>query len=132
MILGTVFNLVKFSVPAFIFISGLVMVYNYSHKINPLNFYRKRWKEICIPYLLWSLIYFTYYHWNSSGGVYTGRDLLYNLLTGSASYHLWFVILIMQWYLVFPLLVPFFRWMGERKTRIPLYTRWGWWQLSGA
>lgn len=117
MILGTVFNLVKFSVPAFMFISGMVMVYNYSQEINSLTFYQKRCREICIPYLLWSMIYFTYYHWNSSGG-YTGKSFLYNLLTGSASYHLWFVILIMQWYLIFPLLVPFFRWMGERKTRI--------------
>ncbi|WP_018085952.1 acyltransferase [Desulfurispora thermophila] len=125
MTLGIIFNLVKFSVPAFMFISGLVMVYNYSQGIKPLNFYQKRWKEIFIPYLLWSLIYSTYYNWNSLDRVYEGKSFVYNLLTGSASYHLWFVVLIMQWYFVFPLLVSFFRWMGERKTRILGAVLWG-------
>ena len=49
-----------FAVPAFIFLSALVMFYQYddARKHNWSSFYFKRFQVIAIPYLLWSIFYY--------------------------------------------------------------------------
>lgn len=108
---GLLFNLVKFAVPAFVLVSGLVLVRKYIKGLNTHQFYQKRFRELLIPYLLWSLIYQLYY---TSGTGHPQINLLawiYQSLTGTAAYHLWYVVLIIQFYLAFPLATPFFRWL---------------------
>lgn len=52
----------QFAVPAFLFLSSLVLFYNYSSKVNEkgwmLAFYKKRLFNVFVPYVVWSLIYF--------------------------------------------------------------------------
>lgn len=92
----------KFAVPLFLFITGLVLFYNYDGEIHYLDFVRKRVKDIIVPYLVWSLVYVLYFHeWG--GGVWaTVRQLLHVAFTGKASYHLWYVVMVFQFYLLFP------------------------------
>lgn len=92
----------KFAVPAFIFITGLVLFYNYEGKINYVSFVRKRFKDIIVPYLLWSVIYSfmvgIYNHplWESI------TTMIRFWLTGKSSYHLWYIVMIIPMYLLFP------------------------------
>ncbi|BBH20696.1 membrane protein [Paenibacillus baekrokdamisoli] len=103
-ILGLLLLLAKFAVPLFVFITGMVLFYNYDGDIRYGVFLRKRFKDIVLPYLPWVLLYaIAFQHLNLFA-----PDSLYRLgrmaVTGKASYHLWYIVMIVQFYLLFPLL----------------------------
>jgi len=114
MVYGMWFHLLKFAVPAFVFITGLVLFYNYYEKISYLSFMRKRITEIMLPYLVWSAVYLIL----SPGPLNGGEGIVWNLgkilLTGTASYHLWFVVMIFQFYLFYPWWQHLFRFLRRQ------------------
>ena len=116
---GMLFHLLKFAVPAFIFITGLVLFYNYYEDVSYLGFMRKRVKEILLPYLLWSAVYFAF---NPNPHINTEQSLAWNLAkmvgTGTASYHLWFVVMIFQFYLFYPLWQRLFRFLRRHASTV--------------
>lgn len=98
----------RFSIPAFVFISGLALFYSYGNRpVRPLDFWRRRLGTIGLPYLFWSAFYLLLVTW--AGGLsLTGFPLRLGraLLQGNAMYQLYFVVLILQFYLLFPFLRP--------------------------
>jgi len=115
MVYGMWFHLLKFAVPAFVFITGLVLFYNYYEKIAYLSFMRKRITEILLPYLVWSVVYLLlspdFQKGGDGGGVW---NLSKTILTGTASYHLWFVVMIFQFYLFYPWWQQVFRFLRRQ------------------
>lgn len=103
-IFSVVFNMVKFAVPLFVFISGMVIFYNYYDRLNYPSYLVKRIREIIIPYLLFTLFY--YYYWDYDAANHIAGQFPGIFLTGSGYFHLWFVVMIFQFYLLFPV----FRW----------------------
>jgi peptidoglycan/LPS O-acetylase OafA/YrhL len=101
----------SFAVPTFIFLSGLVMFYTYYDRVltgeTLLAFYKKRLLYIVLPYVVISTIYFAMkLALNAHMTFETGlKQYVYQLLTGGAYTHLYFVFLIIQFYLLFPLLL---------------------------
>ncbi len=96
-----------FAVPAFIFLSALVMFYQYddARKHNWSSFYFKRFQVIAIPYLLWSIFYYALViHIEGKTIGESWLSFLTHLLIGSNYAHLYFIIVIVQFYLLFPLL----------------------------
>lgn len=97
-----------FAVPAFIFISGFVLTYNYVGK--PLNggtistFYRKRIWNAVLPYVIFSLFYILLKTKFSPPADSTTK-FLGQVLTGQAYGHLYFMFVIIQYYILFPVLL---------------------------
>ncbi|WP_219834531.1 acyltransferase [Paenibacillus sp. R14(2021)] len=97
-----------FAVPAFLFLSALLLFYHYDGAagIKWLPFYRKRVQRIAVPYLFWSVIF-------SAAVFYIQRTPLqegfYRFLKGlpyGGSYeHLYFILIIAQFYAIFPCLL---------------------------
>ncbi|WP_170119239.1 acyltransferase [Tumebacillus permanentifrigoris] len=100
-VLSVLFNLMKFAVPMFVFITGLVIFYNYYAEIRVGSYLVKRVREIIIPYVIWAVFYYFYWAWDRADHAW--HDLPSVLLTGSGYYHLWFVAMIFQFYLLYPL-----------------------------
>ncbi|GAB6989047.1 acyltransferase [Paenibacillus pini] len=94
----------KFAVPVFIFITGMVLFYNYDGKINYLTFIRKRCSDILIPYILWSAVYFTVRAYSQPASVEQAWKWVTMVFTGKNSSHLWYIVMIFQFYLVFPII----------------------------
>ncbi|MGN7382381.1 Intercellular adhesion protein C [Chlamydia abortus] len=100
-----------FAVPIFILLSGIVLFYRYSKHWSlseAISFYRKRLQFIVIPYLLWSLFYSYFNPWFYKTvplSALTPDLLLDQLLWGTSSYHLYFMVIIIQFYAVFPILM---------------------------
>lgn len=91
----------KFAVPAFIFLSGFSLYYNHrDEKINYPRFLWKRLRHVLSPYLCWTLIYYAAF---IAVGYYTfsAGFLLDSILLGDMSYHLYFIPIIVQFYLLF-------------------------------
>lgn len=93
-----------FAVPVFIFLSGTGLMLRYGQQtLNFRSYFRKRVSGIAIPYLGWS---FTYYFIYAAAGYYA-LDLA-NVASvaflGMGEYHLYFVVILFQLYVLFPFL----------------------------
>jgi len=92
----------KFAVPLFVFMTGMSLFYSYDGEVPYLTFMRKRLKDIALPYLPWALLYaaeFQHVQLLDSSG---WQKLGLMLFTGKASYHLWYIVMVFQLYLIFP------------------------------
>jgi surface polysaccharide O-acyltransferase-like enzyme len=118
-----VLTLSRFGVPAFVFITGFVLFYNY-RDLDYGAFIKKRFVQAVVPYLFWSAFY-------SVDNIFTSgpvpqnasafvKTLLNHFLHGSAMYHLWFMVLIVQFYIAFPLFKGLVEKFGEPKKSMGL------------
>ena len=91
-------QIARFAVPLFFLISGFVLETNFDEKSGYLNFIKKRFSRIFIPFVFWSAVYYLFiYNQNHD-------NFLRVILTGNASYQLYFIPTLCIFYLAFPLL----------------------------
>ncbi|WP_191560052.1 acyltransferase [Metabacillus idriensis] len=99
----------RFSVPLFIFVSGLVLFYNYYVRENTFEswkkFYKKRLSYILIPYLMWSAFYLIYMMVIDTKSPVSINELRIDLLFGLSKYHLYYIAVLIQFYFVFPFIL---------------------------
>ena len=102
----------NFAVPCFIFLSGTALMLRYGGAPLPfVHFMKKRMNSILVPYLGWSFAYFIIY---TLGGFYNFdlNNILGVVFLGKGEYHLYFVVILIQLYLLFPLLKTALEWLG--------------------
>ncbi|MDI9260062.1 acyltransferase [Alicyclobacillus sendaiensis] len=101
-----------FTREAFMFITGLVLFYTYYDRpFSAASFWKKRFLLIAIPYIAWTAIYILFQGTFLKGFEWTAPYLLHTFLTSLATakqYFLYFLLVSMQLYVVFPLMV---RWL---------------------
>jgi surface polysaccharide O-acyltransferase-like enzyme len=102
----------RFAVPLFVCISGFLLFSKYQGTFPLKSFYKKRLLSVVPQYTIFSLfaILFVY-----SGHIYYGEvwnltvtDIIYAYLTGTAFLHLWFFVLIIQLYILYPVIEKIF------------------------
>ena len=110
---GGVYVVAHVTRSVFLLLSAFVLTYSFDRRpVGARAFWRKRYPLIVVPYATWSLIY-----------ILTGGDLgsvqrvvtsfLEDLITGNAHFHLYFLLLTMQLYAVFPAIMAVLRrWPG--------------------
>ncbi|WP_067933309.1 acyltransferase [Alicyclobacillus kakegawensis] len=109
LILGAVITPLHFTREAFMFITGLVLFITYYRRdFSTLKFWRKRFSLIAIPYLFWNIIYIVFggitqgtYDWSLGSMI---RVLAHSLEVGN-QFYLYYVLVTMQLYVVFPVLL---------------------------
>lgn len=102
----------RFAVPLFFLISGFVLELSYGALADKegfglLKYIKKRFSKILIPYLFWSLIYYFLIYTNNT------ENLLLVFLKGSASYQLYFIPSICIFYIIFPILHKFYKYLAS-------------------
>jgi probable poly-beta-1,6-N-acetyl-D-glucosamine export protein len=107
-------QIARFAVPLFILISGFVLELNYDYHTNYWSYIKKRVGKILIPYLFWSLIYYYFVYTNNHD------NLIKVVLTGDASYQLYFIPTLAIFYLVFPILHKFYKFISNKFVLIGL------------
>lgn len=93
----------KPSVPMFVFMSGFLLNMLYRDKtMNALKFWKKRLPKLLVPYVIWATLYYSLF---VIKGIYPLDFSFYikGLLQGSFIYHLYFMIIIIQFYMAYPL-----------------------------
>ncbi|WP_084473992.1 acyltransferase [Deinococcus pimensis] len=101
-----------FVVPAFLFVTALVLTRSALRSFDARRYYGTRVRTALLPYLLWTVLYVLF-------RVATGQDAPDVLLDparwltwlryGKGYFHLYFLLIALQFYLVLPLLLPLFR-----------------------
>ncbi len=93
----------------FLFVSGFALVYVYYGKPFKLGtFWKKRGLGVVVPYCLWSI----FYVWFNTPGLPPGKFIstsFFDILKGSASYQLYYILLSIQFYIILPLFLIFMR-----------------------
>ncbi|MDQ0170060.1 acyltransferase [Paenibacillus tundrae] len=114
-LLAILLMLTKFAVPLFIFITGMVLFYNTGDQLNYSRFMHKRLTDVIIPYVIWTLIYFVLTPNGIRGiGWQQLPELGLKLLTGKTTSHFWYIIMLIQFYVLFPLFLRAIRYVYHR------------------
>lgn len=113
---GAVELFMRYTRYGFFSLTGFVLGYQYRNReLKAIPFWRRRYKLIGLPFITWSLFYWFYVRykfggvdairnaWDSFDAVERSlKSIAYDLITGNAAYHLYFLSVSMQIYLVFP------------------------------
>ena len=93
----------------FMFITALALTYVYfGRPFSGKRFWAKRSIGILVPYCIWSIAYTWVNTAQHSPAAFT-KLALFNILTGNASYQLYYILLTLQLYLVLPLFLLFLK-----------------------
>lgn len=114
---GTVYGMslvaLHFTREAFMFITGLVLFITYYHRsFKALDFLKKRFALIFIPYAAWTLIYILFsgtylkgFDWSFGSVLW---DFFFSVLIGH-QFYLYYLVISMQLYILFPLFLKFIK-----------------------
>lgn len=92
------------AVPLFVLASSYLLL---PLKYDTSTFFRKRFVRVCIPLLIWSVLYALFPYWGSAEGFDRGANLQRLLLNFNPhSGHLWFLYMLLGLYLIMPVLSP--------------------------
>jgi surface polysaccharide O-acyltransferase-like enzyme len=108
--------IVRFAVPVFVMITGALLL----HREYELGgFLKKRIGRLILPFLFWSLVYIGYQWYIEiiffNNDVWANVKLILNQLKTGASYHLWYVYLLIGLYLFIPILSRFIQNATEKE-----------------
>ncbi|MGT2427081.1 acyltransferase [Amnibacterium kyonggiense] len=105
-------GLFHFTREVFFALTAFVLVYSFQRRPQPMRrFWPRRFLLVGVPYLVWSVLYQLYFDVvtpPASVGAAVGK-LVVAVLTGTAAYHLYFLLVTMQVYLLLPVIVRLVR-----------------------
>ena len=95
-------SLSRFAVPFFVMLSGALLM---NKEIQLADFLKRRFVRILIPFLFWSIVYsvYNYYKLNIENKMNISTYML-DCFTNGASYHLWYIYMLIGLYLLIPIL----------------------------
>jgi peptidoglycan/LPS O-acetylase OafA/YrhL len=91
--------LASYGVASFFLVSGFALYNKYNTKFNLKEFYIKRFLSIIPAYVIFSFLYEKVNRGNITALFIT------DLLTGGANQHLWFIIVIIEFYIAYPIII---------------------------
>ena len=106
------------ALPLFIFLSGFLLYLKYNRNYSLKEFAQKRFLRVIPPYLIFTVFYL--FIWVIFMGIITGiynwpsvSEIGYAFLTAGASYHLWFFLLIIEFYFLYPIIVKIYHYFED-------------------
>lgn len=110
----------RFGTPLFAVIGGFLLFHQAMHRrFSLMMFIRSRTMKILLPFLIWSGIYLLILWRFYEVPVFSdGLALVLRIITGQSYYHLYFMVVVLQFYLLFPLLQKNLR--SERAWRVAM------------
>lgn len=112
-------SLVRFCVPVFLMLTGALLL---GKPIEIAGFLKKRFVRVLLPFLFWSSIYIAYsialkYNKEEDFSILESIEFVYLQFKDGASYHLWYVYMLIGIYLFLPILNKWILNSGEKEIR---------------
>lgn len=119
-IIGVIYNLVKFTAPAFIF--GILYTTTRTTSTNSWSNYggymKKQWSALFVPTIWWTLAYLLIFpdvqqvnQYNSIG------SFLWHFINGNAAPHLWYNTMMLQFIILMPFFWALAHWVKDNSKR---------------
>lgn len=97
----------------FMFVTSFALVYVYAGRpFSVGRFWKRRALGVLLPYAVWTLIY-AWANPHPAAPLAFLSKLVWDLLTGNASYQLYYILLTIEFYLLFPWLLRWLRRVGN-------------------
>ena len=108
---AAVSDLLHMNREVFFALTAFVLTYAYGSRKgwSLRKFWSKRYLLVVVPYVAWTVIYFFADRSEDRAWLAVIRKFVSDLLTGGARYHLYFLLVTMQIYAIFPLLLLLLR-----------------------
>ena len=107
--------LLQYGREVFFALTGFVLVYSaWGRPLRVRSFWRRRILYVAVPYLTWSAIYYAYSVLGPQHAPASAAAFGWDLLSGNAEYHLYFLLVTLQLYLAFPLILRLVRRTAHR------------------
>jgi probable poly-beta-1,6-N-acetyl-D-glucosamine export protein len=107
-----------FAVPLFVCISGFVLFNKYQGSYSLRRFYKKRFLSVIPQYLFFTAIALLFSYCGSlflqAPWKRSLSDIMYQIFMGTAFFHLWFFVLIIQLYALYPVIERIFEKFNEK------------------
>jgi peptidoglycan/LPS O-acetylase OafA/YrhL len=130
--------LTHFSREAFLFVSACMLAFSYRDhdRVATKQYWGRRFIAVGVPYLVWTFIYFMFIDlipvkgfpfYSFSGSYLFSAKGLHHLfsLTWQGYYHLYYLLVIMQFYVFFPVLLKYLkRWSSRHVLIVVLALAW--------
>jgi peptidoglycan/LPS O-acetylase OafA/YrhL len=130
--------LTHFSREAFLFVSACMLTFSYRDhdRVATKQYWGRRFMAVGVPYLVWTLIYFIFVgltnvkgfpFYSVSASYFFSTKGLHHLLdlTVQGYYHLYYLLIIMEFYVLFPLLLKYLkRWTSRHVLIMALVLAW--------
>ena len=106
-------SIFHFTREVFMFVTAFALVYVYYGKpFSWRHFWKRRGIGVVLPYTFWTFFYFWVNDYllalhRPSSPLSIVQRLIWDLLTGNASYQLYYILLTIQFYLLFPFYLKF-------------------------
>ena len=100
-------QITRFAVPLFFIISGFVLELSFKEE-SYWSFIKRRFSKIFIPYIFWSAFYYLVIYNNNHD------NSLKVILTGNASYQLYFIPALLVFYCTFPFIHKLYKYISNR------------------
>ena len=98
-----------FTREVFIFVTAFALVYVYFGKPFALKrFWTKRSLSVLVPYCIWSIVY-VWVNFPGQSPVTFIKTSFIDILTGNASYQLYYILITIQFYIILPLFLLFLK-----------------------
>lgn len=122
-IIGIIYNLVKFTAPAFIF--GILYTTTRTVQIKSWKKYpaylSNQWSALFVPTIYWTFIYLIVFPNVQQAKPFNSlTSFLWQFINGNAAPHLWYNTMMLQ----FVILMPFFWSLSKLVQNIPHSTKW--------
>ncbi|MDA8194710.1 MAG: acyltransferase [Thermaerobacter sp.] len=115
---GAVSTLLHYTRESFMALTGFVLTYSvWQRKVKWMDFWRRRYQLVFFPYVVWSFLYpFVFQPFASVGAFF--KTFGWDLLTGQAWFHMYFLLITMQFYLLMPLFMVVVGWAKKHPWRV--------------
>lgn len=98
-----------FTREVFIFVTAFALVYVYYGKPFALKrFWTRRSLSVLLPYCIWSIVY-VWVNFQGQSPVTFIKTSIIDILTGNASYQLYYILITIQFYIILPLFLLFLK-----------------------
>lgn len=99
----------QWAVPCFLLLSAFVNALSLGRGNDLQRYARRRVQSALLPYLVWSAVYIVVDTLMAHRHFPSPLHIVKLLLTGTAHFHLYFFVLVIEMYMLLPLLMPLFR-----------------------
>ncbi|MGI4788074.1 MAG: acyltransferase [Janthinobacterium lividum] len=99
----------QWAVPCFLMLSAFVNALGLARNPDVTRYARRRLQTAVLPYVIWSGVYIAVNSLLSHQVHLSPGHITKLLLTGTAEFHLYFFVLVIELYILLPLLVPLFQ-----------------------
>lgn len=107
-----------FTREVFIFVTAFALVYVYYGKPFAIKrFWTRRSIGVLLPYCIWSVVYVWVNVPGQSPATFI-KTAIFDILTGNASYQLYYILLTLQFYIILPLFLLFLKRIAQHPWKV--------------